>query len=67
LRYVRYPQTLTSPIPGEPLIGPAHNRLLVSLMQAMGQSDTTFGMAGATGSDGTPLSFQGALTELQSG
>jgi hypothetical protein len=66
-RYVRYPQTLTSPIPGEPLIGPAHNRLLVSLMQAMGQTDTTFGLAGATGSDGTALSFQGPLTELQSG
>ena len=64
-RYVRYPQTLPSPLPGEPLVGPAHNRLLVSLMQAMGQSDTTFGMAGATASDGTPLSFQGALTELQ--
>jgi hypothetical protein len=66
-RYVRYPQTLTSPIAGEPLIGPSHNRLLVSLMQAMGQPDTSFGMSGATGSDGTLLSFQGALAELQSG
>ena len=64
-RYVRYPQTMTSPIGGEPLIGPAHNRLLVTLMQAMGQTDTSFGMTGATGSDGSALSFTGALTELQ--
>jgi hypothetical protein len=63
-RYVRYPQTLVSPIAGEPMIGPAHNRLLVTLMQAMGQSDTSFGMTGATGSDGSALSFTGALTEL---
>ena len=45
-RYVRYPQTMPSPMPAQPLIGPAHNRLLVSLMQAMGQTDTTFGMDG---------------------
>jgi hypothetical protein len=32
-----------------------------------GQSDTTFGMTGATGYDGTPLSFVGPLTELQAG
>jgi hypothetical protein len=36
-------------------------------MQAMGQSDTSFGMTGATGYDGTPLSFVGPLTELQAG
>jgi len=66
-RYVRYPQTMTSPMAGQPLIGPAHNQLLVSLMQAMGQTDTTFGMTGTTAIDGTPLSFAGPLTELQSG
>ena len=66
-RYVRYPQTMTSPMANQPLIGPAHNRLLVSLLQAMGQTDTTFGMTGATAIDGTPLSFQGPLVELQSG
>ena len=64
-RYVRYPRTMPSPLANEPLIGPAHNRLLVSLMQAMGQTDTSFGMTGATASDGTALSFVGALTELQ--
>jgi hypothetical protein len=64
-RYVRYPQTMPSPMPKQPLIGPAHNRLLVSLLQAMGQSDTSFGMTGATADDGTALSFVGPLTELQ--
>jgi Protein of unknown function (DUF1552) len=66
-RYVRYPQTMPSPMANQPLIGPAHNRLLVSLMQAMGQPDTTFGMTGTTAIDGTQLSFQGPLTELQGG
>jgi hypothetical protein len=64
-RYLRYPQTLTSPMAGQPLIGPAHNRLLVSLLQAMGQTDTTFGMTGTTAIDGTPLSFMGPLDELR--
>ncbi len=64
-RYVRYPQTLTSPMANQPLIGPAHNRLLVSLLQAMGQTDTTFGMTGTTAIDGSALSFVGPLTELQ--
>ncbi len=64
-RYVRYPRTMTSPLANEPRIGPAHNRLLVSLMQAMGQTDTSFGMTGATGSDGSALSFTGALDELR--
>ncbi len=64
-RYIRYPQTVASPMPSEPLIGPAHNRLLVSLMQAMGQTDTTFGMTSTTAIDGSTLSFQGPLRELQ--
>jgi hypothetical protein len=34
-------------------------------MQAMGQADAGFGMTGATAGDGTPLSFTGPLTELQ--
>jgi hypothetical protein len=33
-------------------------------MQAMGQTDTSFGMTGALASDGTPLSFAGPLVEL---
>jgi hypothetical protein len=64
-RYVRYPRTFVSPLPNQPLIGPAHNRLHVSLMQAMGQPDTSFGMTGATASDGGALSFVGPLAELR--
>lgn len=64
-RYVRYPRTMASPLKDQPRLGPAHNRLLVSLMQAMGQPDTSFGMTGAVGYDGSPLSFTGPLAELQ--
>lgn len=64
-RYVRYPRDLPNPLPNQPLTGPAHNRLLVTLLQAMGQPDTTFGMTGAIADDGTPLSFRGPLAELQ--
>ncbi len=64
-RYVRYARTFPSPLAHEPLIGPAHNRLLVSLMQAMGQPDTAFGMTQATGIDGTTIPMTGPLTELQ--
>jgi hypothetical protein len=64
-RYVRYPRTFVSPLPQQPLIGPAHNRLHVSLLQAMGQTDTSFGMTQATGSDGSTLPFTGGLAELQ--
>jgi hypothetical protein len=64
-RYVRYPRTMPNPMPSMPVTGPAHNQLLVSLMQAMGQADTSFGMTGATADDGTPLSFVGPLVELQ--
>jgi hypothetical protein len=63
-RYVRYPRILPNPMPGLPLLGPSHNRLLVTLMQAMGQADTSFGMTGAMAPDGTPLSFAGPLSEL---
>jgi len=47
------------------MTGPAHNRLLVSLLQAMGQSDDSFGMTGATAANGAPLSFRGPLAELR--
>ena len=63
-RYVRYPRNQPNPMVGQPLTGPAHNRLLVSLMQAMGQPDTTFGMTDAVAADGTPLSFRDPLVEL---
>jgi hypothetical protein len=64
-RYVRYPRTFVSPLPSEPLIGPAHNRLLVSLMQAMGQTDTSFGMTMTSGNDGSTIPMTGPLLELQ--
>jgi hypothetical protein len=64
-RYMRYPRTFVSPLASEPLIGPAHNRLLVSLMQAMGQPDTTFGMTQATGLDGSTIPMTGPLAELR--
>jgi hypothetical protein len=63
-RYVRYPRTLPNPIARFPLTGPAHNRLHVSLLRAMGQTDDSFGMTDAVAADGTPLSFRGPLTEL---
>ncbi len=64
-RYVRYPKNITSPLVGEPKLGPGHNRFFVSLMQAMGQPDNSFGMTTATGSDGSTISLSGPLTELQ--
>ena len=45
-------------------MGPAHNRLYVSLLKAMGQSDDAFGMTSATGSDGSTIPMTGPLTEL---
>ncbi|CAN5564676.1 hypothetical protein BH09MYX1_BH09MYX1_21310 [soil metagenome] len=63
-RYVRYPRDFTNPITNYARVGPAHNRLLVSLLQAMGQSDTTFGMKSAMGSDGSTIPMVGPLTEL---
>jgi hypothetical protein len=63
-RYVRYPRTLPNPLPNMALTGPPHNRLHVSLLQAMGQSDTSFGMTSAVADDGTTISFTGPLTEL---
>jgi hypothetical protein len=66
-RYVRYPRTFVSPLANEPPIGPAHNRLLVSLMQAMAQPDNAFGMTQVTGVDGSTIPMTGPLTELRAG
>ncbi|GAC1351768.1 MAG: DUF1552 domain-containing protein [Polyangiales bacterium] len=63
-RYLRYPRNLPNPLKGYPRTGPAHNRLYVSLMQAMGQSDTSFGMTTGSGAEGTPISLSGPLTQL---
>lgn len=63
-RYVRYPRTFTNPIAGFAPIGPASNRLHVTLLQALGQPDTSFGMTSAVGSDGSFIPMTGPLTEL---
>lgn len=63
-RYVRFPRTLANPIASFPATGPSTNRLFVSLLRAMGQSDDTFGMTTAQGADGSALSLRGPLTEL---
>ena len=64
-RYLRYPQTLVSPVKDMPRIGESHNRLYVSVMQALGYDDVSFGLAQTTGSDGSTLSLSGPLTELR--
>ena len=63
-RYVRYPRKFTSPIKDFAAVGPAHNRLHTSILQAMGQADTSFGMTDATGSDGSTISLREPLSEL---
>jgi len=63
-RYVRFPRDQTNPLAGAPRTGPASNRFYVSLLQAMGQTDDSFGMASAQGADGSTLSLRGPLTEL---
>jgi hypothetical protein len=66
-RYVRYPRDLANPMAGAiyPRTGPATNRLLVSLLNAMDQPDDSFGMTSATGVDGSALSLRGPLDELR--
>jgi hypothetical protein len=66
-RYVRYPRTLSNPHDKKGLIGPAQNRLFVSLLQALGQSDQAFGLESSTGADGSAVSARGALSELHRG
>ncbi len=63
-RYVRYPTVADNPLPKLARVGPAHNRLLVSLLQAFGQSDTSFGLTSSRTRDGLAISLTGALTEL---
>ena len=63
-RYVKYARDIVNPLAGFPALGPAQNRLFVSLLRAMGQSDDGFGMTEATSSVGQPISLKGALTEL---
>jgi Protein of unknown function (DUF1552) len=66
-QYVRYPGTFENPLADMPRLGPGHNRLLVSLLQAFGQPDTSFGLTEAFGHAGARISLTGALTELHRG
>ncbi len=63
-RYVRYPRTYTSPQPNHVLLGPATNRLHVSVLRAMGQPDESFGLTSVPDATGAAISLTGALTEL---
>ena len=63
-RYVRYPRNRTSPISNFAAVGPGHNRLFVSLLQAMGQADTSFGQTEVKGADGSTIPLTGPLSEL---
>ena len=63
-RYVRYPRTFTSPQPNHVLLGPATNRLHVSVLRAMDQPDTSFGLTTVPDSAGGLIPLDGSLTEL---
>lgn len=63
-RYVRYPRTFANPLKDKPKTGPAHNRLFVSLLRAMGQPDAVFGTREAVGTDGSVVPMGGPLEEL---
>lgn len=65
-RYVRFARDQRNPLASDPhtLLGPAHNRLHVTLLRAFGHPDDSFGMDSATGADGSTLSLRGPLSEL---
>ncbi len=63
-RYVRYPRTFVSPQPNHVLLGPASNRLHVSVLRAMGQPDDAFGLTSVPDATGGTIPLVGPLTEL---
>ncbi|MFO0557264.1 MAG: DUF1552 domain-containing protein [Polyangiales bacterium] len=65
-RYVRFARDQRNPLASDAhtLIGPAHNRLHVTLLRAFEQPDDSFGIESASGADGSTLSLRGPLTEL---
>jgi hypothetical protein len=69
-RYLRYPDLYDNPVPGNPAdwprVGPAHNKLFISLLNALGQPDTSFGTTEATSLSGELISLTGPLNELRS-
>jgi Protein of unknown function (DUF1552) len=63
-RYVRYPAMHNNPLFDWPRLGPGHNKLFVSLLNAMGQPDSSFGTASAQAHTGEQISLAGPLLEL---
>jgi Protein of unknown function (DUF1552) len=63
-QYIRYPQNLVNPLQGAPRLGPSQNRFFHSLLRAMGQDDTSFGLEDFIGNDGHSYSQRGPLSEL---
>ena len=63
-RYVHYPQTVIELASGEDLVGPAHERLHVSLMHAMGMTNrSSFGLEQVDIGDNT-ISLRDPLPRL---
>ena len=67
-RYLRYAPLFDNPVAGSlvewPRIGPAHSKLFVSLLRALGQTDSSFGTTSATSSSGESIDLTGGLNEL---
>ncbi len=68
-RFIRYPVLHDNPVVGSlsewPRIGPAHSKLWVSVLQALGQSDDAFGIRETRSSSGERIIMTGALPELR--
>ncbi|MGE3630266.1 MAG: DUF1552 domain-containing protein [Sandaracinaceae bacterium] len=61
-RYLRYDESLPSPPGGRGLtIGPPHTKLLVSIMQAFGVSQSSLGITSAMAEDGSTIDLTGTL------
>lgn len=63
-RYVRYPRDGASPLLSTPPLGPAMNRLHVSILAALGEPDTSFGLTSVPSLNSGPISLTGRLDEL---
>ncbi len=66
-RYVRYPRDGASPMSNTPPLGPAMNRLHVSILHALDQPDTSFGLTSVPAVAGGDISLTGRLDELFTG
>ena len=67
-RSVQYPAMYDNPVTGPviiwPRIGPGHNKLYVSLLQALGQPHTQFGTTETHSSSGQRIDLTSALDQL---